>query len=107
MGNLSGGNQQKVSVAKWLAEGVDISTVGGLKSTPIEMIHLQIPTPLNPLGVKGLGEGGAVGAHAAVANAVADALHTLGIAVRATPLSPGQIGAQLAALPRPASRDRN
>jgi carbon-monoxide dehydrogenase large subunit len=58
----------------------------------VEMVHLQIPSPLNPLGVKGLGEGGAVGAHAAVANAVADALVPLGIKVRTTPLSPGTIG---------------
>ena len=62
---------------------------------PIEMVHLEIPTPLNPLGVKGLGEGGAVGAHAAVANAVADALRSAGIVVRETPLSPGRVGAHL------------
>jgi carbon-monoxide dehydrogenase large subunit len=62
---------------------------------PIEMVHLEIPTPLNPLGVKGLGEGGAVGAHAAVANAVADALRSAGMVVRATPLSPGRVGAHL------------
>jgi aerobic carbon-monoxide dehydrogenase large subunit len=64
---------------------------------PIEMVHLEIPTPLNPLGVKGLGEGGAVGAHAAVANAVADALRSAGVAavVRATPLSPDRVGAHL------------
>ena len=61
----------------------------------IEMSHLEIPTPLNPLGIKGLGEGGAVGAHAAVANAVADALQPLGITVRTTPLSPGAIGTLL------------
>ena len=58
----------------------------------VEMVHLEIPSPLNPLGVKGLGEGGAVGAHAAVANAVADALLPLGIKVLSTPLSPGVIG---------------
>jgi len=62
---------------------------------PIDMVHLEIPTPLNPLGVKGLGEGGAVGAHAAVANAVADALRSAGIVVRDTPLSPGRVGARL------------
>jgi carbon-monoxide dehydrogenase large subunit len=65
----------------------------------IDMIHLEIPTPLNPLGVKGLGEGGAVGAHAAVANAVADALQLAGLTVRATPLTPARIGAALLALP--------
>jgi carbon-monoxide dehydrogenase large subunit len=58
---------------------------------PVDMVHLQIPSPLNPLGVKGLGEGGAVGAHAAVANAVADALLPLGIIVRETPLSPAAL----------------
>ena len=63
----------------------------------VEMLHLQIPTPLNPLGVKGLGEGGAVGAHAAVANAVADALLPLGIEVRTTPLSPARLARQLLA----------
>jgi CO/xanthine dehydrogenase Mo-binding subunit len=58
----------------------------------VEMAHLEIPSPLNPLGIKGLGEGGAVGSHAAEANAVADALIPLGITVVATPLSPGAIG---------------
>jgi carbon-monoxide dehydrogenase large subunit len=57
----------------------------------IEITHLEIPSPLNPLGIKGLGEGGAVGSHAAVANAVADALLPLGIKVLATPLSPSAI----------------
>jgi carbon-monoxide dehydrogenase large subunit len=65
----------------------------------IEMVHLEIPSPLNPLGIKGLGEGGAVGAHAAVANAVADALIPLGVTVKATPLSPNAIARLL-------SRDR-
>src|SRR6202158_5903622 len=54
----------------------------------VAMQHMQIPSPLNPLGIKGLGEGGAVGSHAAVANAVADALLPLGAQVVATPLSP-------------------
>lgn len=58
----------------------------------VAMQHLEIPSPLNPLGIKGLGEGGAVGAHAAVANAVADALQQLGHVVTRTPLTPGAIG---------------
>jgi carbon-monoxide dehydrogenase large subunit/6-hydroxypseudooxynicotine dehydrogenase subunit gamma len=49
------------------------------------------PTPLNPLGVKGVGEGGSSGAGAAIANAVADALAPLGVAVRELPLSPDRI----------------
>ena len=38
------------------------------------IVHLDFPSPLNPLGVKGVGEGGAVAPPAAVANAVCDAL---------------------------------
>jgi carbon-monoxide dehydrogenase large subunit len=49
------------------------------------------PTPLNPLGVKGAGEGGSSGAGAAIANAVADALAPLGVSITALPLSPDRI----------------
>jgi aerobic carbon-monoxide dehydrogenase large subunit len=35
---------------------------------------VESPSPLNPLGAKGIGEGGAIGTPAAVGNAVADAL---------------------------------
>jgi carbon-monoxide dehydrogenase large subunit len=41
---------------------------------PIVTGEVQTPSPLNPLGAKGAGEGGAVGALPAVANAVTDAL---------------------------------
>ncbi|MGH2856554.1 MAG: xanthine dehydrogenase family protein molybdopterin-binding subunit [Solirubrobacteraceae bacterium] len=41
---------------------------------PIHSAFVQTPTPLNPLGAKGIGEGGAIGTPAAIANAVADAL---------------------------------
>ena len=40
----------------------------------------ETPSPFNPLGAKGIGEGGSIGTPAAVANAVADALAPLGIA---------------------------
>jgi carbon-monoxide dehydrogenase large subunit len=39
----------------------------------------ETPSPFNPLGAKGVGEGGAIGTPAAIANAVADALTPLGI----------------------------
>ena len=52
----------------------------------VEIVHLQTPTPLNPLGIKGLGEGGAIAAHAAVANAVADALAQGNARLTHTPL---------------------
>ena len=49
------------------------------------------PTPLNPLGAKGAGEGGCTGAGACLANAVEDALTPLGVRIRRLPLSPAEV----------------
>ena len=55
----------------------------------IESIILEdAPSPLNPLGVKGAGEGGIVASAAALANAVS---HALGVDVKDLPLSPNRI----------------
>ncbi len=59
----------------------------------------ETPTPLNPLGVKGVGEGGSSGAGAAIANAVADALAPLGVSITELPLSPDRIAGLLRARP--------
>jgi carbon-monoxide dehydrogenase large subunit len=61
----------------------------------IEIEHLANPAASNAYGLKGVGEGGAIGAHAAVANAVADALSHLGVHVLRTPLGPNDIHALL------------
>jgi carbon-monoxide dehydrogenase large subunit len=53
--------------------------------------HLHSPSPLNPLGVKGVGEGGAVAPPAALVNAVCDALAPFGIEINATPVRPEQL----------------
>jgi carbon-monoxide dehydrogenase large subunit len=53
-----------------------------------EVHHVVTPSPLNPLGVKGAGEGGTLPAPAAIANAVADAL---GVTVSAMPLTLEQV----------------
>jgi carbon-monoxide dehydrogenase large subunit len=53
---------------------------------PLEIGHLETPSPVMPGGIKGMGEGGTIGAPAAVANAVADAVRHLGIAVTALPI---------------------
>ncbi len=53
---------------------------------PFDIGHLETPSPLTPGGVKGMGEGGTIGAPAAVANAVADAVGHAGIAVAALPI---------------------
>jgi CO/xanthine dehydrogenase Mo-binding subunit len=44
-----------------------------------ETLRTETPTPLNPLGVKGIGESGTIGATPAVQNAVVDALAHLGV----------------------------
>ncbi len=51
-----------------------------------EIGHLETPSPAMPGGVKGMGEGGTIGAPAAIANAVADALHGSGIRITALPI---------------------
>jgi len=60
-------------------------------SPNIQLLHQQSPSPLNPLGVKGLGEGGAIAPPAAIANAVCDALATFKIELNATPIKPEHI----------------
>ena len=62
---------------------------------PIETIHLEFPSPRNPLGVKGLGEGGAISPPAAIANAIEDALAPFGVRVTETPVTPARIVALL------------
>ena len=52
-----------------------------------EITHLETPSPHTVAGIKGMGEGGTIGAAAAVANAVADAVRPLGVAVTALPIS--------------------
>jgi carbon-monoxide dehydrogenase large subunit len=53
--------------------------------------HLETPSPLTPGGYKGMGEGGTIGAPAAIANAVADAVKPLGVAVTALPIRPADL----------------
>jgi carbon-monoxide dehydrogenase large subunit len=56
------------------ASFAEYSLLGTTEVPPIVTAFVQSPTPNNPLGAKGIGEGGAIGAPAAIANAVADAL---------------------------------
>lgn len=57
----------------------------------IEVHHMESPTPLNPLGVKGAGEGGTIAAPAVIASAVEDALRPLGIGIRDLPITPARL----------------
>jgi carbon-monoxide dehydrogenase large subunit len=53
--------------------------------------HTITPSPVNPLGVKGVGEAGTIGATPAIANAVLDALEPLGIKHLDLPLTPERV----------------
>ncbi len=54
----------------------------------LEIGHLETPSPVTPGGVKGMGEGGTIGAPAAIANAVADAVRHLGVHITTLPIRP-------------------
>ncbi len=57
----------------------------------MDLIHMCSPSPLNPLGVKGVGEGSAIAPPVVIANAVCDALSHLKVEFNATPVKPEQI----------------
>jgi len=50
--------------------------------------HLETPSPLNPLGLKGVGESGTLPVAAVIASAVEDALAERGVRVEQVPLTP-------------------
>jgi carbon-monoxide dehydrogenase large subunit len=57
----------------------------------IDLVHLETPSPLNPLGIKGAGEGGTIPAIAAIAAAVEHALAPFGVKISEVPISPQRI----------------
>ncbi|HUI57362.1 MAG TPA: xanthine dehydrogenase family protein molybdopterin-binding subunit [Bryobacteraceae bacterium] len=57
----------------------------------IESSHTETPSPVNPLGVKGVGEAGTIGCSPAVVNSVVDALSPLGVRHIDMPLTPEKI----------------
>jgi CO/xanthine dehydrogenase Mo-binding subunit len=64
-----------------------IPTAGETPPVWVEITE-DAPTPLNPLGVKGAGEGGTAAAGAVIANALSDAL---GSEVKTLPLTPERV----------------
>jgi carbon-monoxide dehydrogenase large subunit len=66
----------------------------------LALFERSIPSPTNPLGVKGVGEAGATGAIPTVANAVTDALAPLGIHHLDTPYTPYKIWHAIQSAPR-------
>ena len=64
---------------------------------PVEIIHHESPSPLNPLGVKGVGECGVVPAPAAIVSAIEDALMPFGVRLSKAPVFPADIMALITA----------
>jgi carbon-monoxide dehydrogenase large subunit len=61
----------------------------------VEILHLETPCEYTETGAKGMGEGGTMGAPAAVASAVADALSHLDIEVDRLPITPDRLRAAI------------
>ena len=61
------------------------------------VIHMNTPSPYTEFGQKGIGEGGAIAPPAAIANAINDALHDLGVEITESPVSPRRVLAAIEA----------
>ncbi len=62
----------------------------------IEVLHMETPSPLNPLGVKGAAESGTIGTPAALVSAIEDALRPLNIRIQSLPVTPARLQAMIA-----------
>jgi carbon-monoxide dehydrogenase large subunit len=70
------------------ASYMDYYLPGSVEVPRMEVAHIETPTPLNPLGCKGAGEGGTIPSQTAVALAIEDALSDLGVQVNRLPVNP-------------------
>jgi carbon-monoxide dehydrogenase large subunit len=70
----------------------------------IRTARVVSPTPVNPIGVKGIGESGAIGATPALVNAVMDALRQAGVTYMDMPFTPERVWAALEEHGRPSGR---
>jgi carbon-monoxide dehydrogenase large subunit len=57
----------------------------------LDVDHLEFPSVVNPLGIKGVGESGIISPAAAIANAVEDALADRGVTIDRIPLTPARV----------------
>jgi carbon-monoxide dehydrogenase large subunit len=70
------------------ASYMDYYLPGALEVPRMEVAHIETPTPLNPLGCKGAGEGGTIPSPTAIALAIEDALADLNVKVDRLPVRP-------------------
>jgi carbon-monoxide dehydrogenase large subunit len=62
----------------------------------VDIVHLETPSAFSETGAKGMGEGGTIGAPAAILNAVNDALAGTGVSFDHIPVLPQELSAALA-----------
>ncbi|MGD9737097.1 MAG: xanthine dehydrogenase family protein molybdopterin-binding subunit [Solirubrobacterales bacterium] len=58
---------------------------------PVELLHTEVPSPVTPFGVRGVGETGTIPPGAAIANAICDALAEFGVEIASLPITPEQV----------------
>jgi carbon-monoxide dehydrogenase large subunit len=76
---------------------VDYLVPAASEIPPMQVVHLDAASPTTLGGFRGMGEGGTIGAPAAVANALADALSPLGIEITELPVTPERLFRLIAA----------
>jgi carbon-monoxide dehydrogenase large subunit len=69
---------------------------GSTEVPNIELIFAEYPSPLNPLGVKGVGESGCVPAAGAIVSAIESALSPFGVRITEYPVTPARLFGLLA-----------
>jgi carbon-monoxide dehydrogenase large subunit len=69
---------------------------GAAEVPDVRVLHIETPSPHTRLGIKGMGEGGAIAPPAAVVNAINDALCRLGAEIAQTPVKPERVLAAIA-----------
>jgi carbon-monoxide dehydrogenase large subunit len=102
-GQQHGGIAQGISQALWerfeydrdgmplTGTFADYSLPSAVEMPPLDVSNTVTPTPLNPLGAKGIGESATVGSTPAVQNAVVDALSHLGVRHVDMPCTPHRV----------------
>ena len=70
---------------------VDYLVPSACEIPPLKLVHLESYSPTTLGGFRGMGEGGTIGAPAAIANAIADALSPLGIEINELPATPERL----------------
>jgi carbon-monoxide dehydrogenase large subunit len=110
-GQLQGGAAQGLAAGLWeevVYDGAGQLLTGSLMDYAIpraaDLPALAValdehPSTINPLGVKGVGESGAIPGAAVIANAIEDALGDLGVTIREVPVTPARLRALLARAP--------